>query len=302
MRFFFQAVLERDRFNMEQNCCLNNREKSRGAPTSLRSVDFFSHRDIMTRMDSPAIAFENLGVRIRSRQTEVVALDDLSLQVSAGTVFGFLGPNGAGKTTAIHVLLGFQQPTTGAAFIFGDDVRHAIARRRIGYLPEQADAYRFLTGREMLQFCGQLCGMSGTALEQRIATVLEEVDLTESADRRIATYSRGMRQRICLAQALLHDPDLLILDEPTGGLDPIGRLHIRQIIGDWRARGKTVFFSSHELSEVEMVCDQVCILARGRVVAQGAPHALVAAGESLEQFFMRTVADDGSARAAGGAR
>ena len=256
----------------------------------------------MTRMDSPAIAFENLGVRIRSRQTEVVALDDLSLQVSAGTVFGFLGPNGAGKTTAIHVLLGFQQPTTGAAFIFGDDVRHAIARRRIGYLPEQADAYRFLTGREMLQFCGQLCGMSGTALEQRIAVVLEEVDLTTAADRRIATYSRGMRQRICLAQALLHDPDLLILDEPTGGLDPIGRLHIRQIIGDWRARGKTVFFSSHELSEVEMVCDQVCILARGRVVAQGAPHALAAAGESLEQFFMRTVADDDRARAAGGAR
>ena len=119
--------------------------------------------------------------------------------------------------------------------------------------------------------------------------MLQEVGLSEAADRRIATYSRGMRQRICLAQALLHDPDLLILDEPTGGLDPIGRRLVRRIISDWRSRGKTVFFSSHELSEVELVCDRVCILARGRVVAQGVPHELAAPGESLEQFFMRLV-------------
>lgn len=238
-----------------------------------------------------ALSFDHLGVRFRSRRSDVVALDNLSLAVQAGTIFGFLGPNGAGKTTAIHVLLGFQQATSGSATVFGCDVRQPIARQRIGYLPEHPDAYRFLTGREMLQFAGKLCGLSGASLEQRTRAVLQEVDLSAVADRRIATYSRGMRQRICLAQALLHDPDLLILDEPTGGLDPLGRLLIRRIISDWRDRGKTVFFSSHELSEVELVCDHVCILARGSVVAQGVPHELAAPGERLEQFFMRVVAD-----------
>jgi len=244
-----------------------------------------------------ALSFDNLGMRFRSRGAEVVALDGLTLAVEPGVVFGFLGPNGAGKTTAIHILLGFQQATSGAAYIFGRDVRTPIARQRIGYLCEHPDAYRFLTGREMLRFAGKLCGLAGGRLEDRVAQVLEEVDLSAAADRRIATYSRGMRQRVCLAQALIHDPDLLILDEPTGGLDPLGRQQIRRIIGDWRRRGKTVFFSSHELSEVELVCDQVCILNRGRIVAQGAPQMLPAAGESLEQFFMRTVS--GAAEAAG---
>jgi len=242
-------------------------------------------------MDVSALSFDGLGVRFRSRRSEIVALENLRVSVPAGTIFGFLGPNGAGKTTAIHVLLGFQQATSGSAAVFGCDVREPIARQRIGYLPEHPDAYRFLSGREMLRFAGTLCGLSGPALQQRLDAVLHEVDLAEAADRRIATYSRGMRQRICLAQALIHDPDLLILDEPTGGLDPVGRLLIRRIIGDWRKRGKTVFFSSHELSEVELVCDRVCILARGRVVAQGVPHELAAPGERLEQFFMRVVAD-----------
>ena len=240
-------------------------------------------------MDAPALSFDRLGVRFRSRRDEVVALDDLTLTVATGTVFGFLGPNGAGKTTAIHVLLGFLRASAGAAFVFGRNVRETIVRQRIGYLPEHPDAYRFLTGREMLRFAGRLCGLSGAVLDRRVDAVLEDVDLAAAADRRIAGYSRGMRQRICLAQALLHEPDLLILDEPTGGLDPIGRMHIRRIIGDWRSRGRTVFFSSHELSEVELVCDQVCILAQGRVVAQGAPRALAAPGESLEQFFMRKI-------------
>ena len=243
-------------------------------------------------MEETALSFDNLGVRFKARGGDVVALDSLSLSVPAGRIFGFLGPNGAGKTTAIHVLLGFQQATSGSAAVFGCNVLNPIARQRIGYLPERPDAYRFLTGREMLHFAGHLCGLSGSQLAQRATTVLQEVDLTAAADRRIATYSLGMRQRICLAQALIHDPDLLILDEPTGGLDPIGRLLIRRIISDWRNRGKTVFFSSHELSEVELVCDCVCILARGRVVAQGAPHDLVGPGERLEQLFMRLVADN----------
>ena len=241
-------------------------------------------------MDAMAITFAGLGVRFPSRKGEVVALDNLDISVPPGTIFGFLGPNGAGKTTAIHVLLGFLAATSGRATVFGRDVRETIARQRIGYLPEHPDVYRFLTGREMLRFAGRLCGLGGAALARRTEAALQEVDLAAAADRRIATYSRGMRQRICLAQALLHEPDLLILDEPTGGLDPIGRLLVRRIISDWRAHGRTVFFSSHELSEVELVCDRVCILARGRVVAQGVPQELAAPGERLEQFFMRAVA------------
>jgi ABC-2 type transport system ATP-binding protein len=240
-------------------------------------------------MHAAALTFEQVSVRFATRKREVVALDRLSLSVPCGTVFGFLGPNGAGKTTAMHVLLGFQQATTGRATLFGCDVRESIARQRIGYLPEHPDTYRFLTGREMLHFAGRLCGLSGAPLAQRSQRLLEEMELAEAADRRLATYSRGMRQRICLAQALLHDPDLLILDEPTGGLDPLGRRLIRRVIADWRQRGKTVFFSSHELSEVELVCDQVCILAHGRIVAQGAPGQLAGPNERLEQFFMRVV-------------
>jgi ABC-2 type transport system ATP-binding protein len=243
-------------------------------------------------MDAAALSFDGLDVRFASGTREVVALDNLSLAVPAGTICGFLGPNGAGKTTAIHVLLGFQQATRGDARIFGRHVNDPGARRRIGYLPEHPDAYRFLTGREMLRFAGRLCGLAGRGLDERADAVLREVDLAAAADRRIATYSRGMRQRICLAQALLHEPDLLILDEPTGGLDPIGRLLIRRVISDWRSRGKTVFFSSHELSEVELVCDRVCILARGRVVAQGAPRELAAPGEGLEPFFLRVVSGE----------
>ena len=246
----------------------------------------------------PALSFDGLSVRFPSRHGEVVALDGLTFEVSAGTVFGFLGPNGAGKTTAIHVLLGFQPATSGAASLFGRDVRAPIARQRIGYLPENPNLYLFLTGREMLGFAGRLCGLQGAALARRVDLVLAEIDLAAVADRRVATYSRGMRQRLCLAQALLHDPDLLILDEPTGGLDPLGRLQIRGIIADWRRRGKTVFFSSHELSEVELVCDTVCVLARGRMVAHGAPQSLPRSGESLEQFFMRVVT--GAVRPPGG--
>lgn len=240
-------------------------------------------------MSESALAFEALDVRFQSRGHVVVALDRLSFEVPAGTAFGFLGPNGAGKTTAIHVLLGFQSPTRGSAYVFGKNVLDPAARRRIGYLPEHPDAYRLLTGREMLRFAGRLCGLAGAHLSARVDAVLDEVDLRAAADRRIATYSRGMRQRVCLAQALVHEPDLLILDEPTGGLDPIGRLQIRRIISERRRRGQTVFFSSHELSEVELICDQVCIIAGGHLVAQGTPQSLASPGESLEQFFMRTV-------------
>ena len=236
-----------------------------------------------------AIGTRDLSVVFPSRTGEVRALEGVSLTVKTGQVFGFLGPNGAGKTTMMHVLLGFIQATSGEAHIFGTDVRESIARQRIGYLPEHPDTYRFLTGRELLDMAGRLFLLKGPPLRNRIDELLDMVGIADAADRRIATYSRGMMQRISMAQALINDPDLVILDEPTGGLDPIGRMDVRKIIQDIRRRGKTVFFSSHELSEVELVCDHLAILSKGRIVAEGPASELVKPGENLEKYFMRIV-------------
>jgi ABC-2 type transport system ATP-binding protein len=237
-----------------------------------------------------AIDMRGVTVRFPERGGEVVALDGLDLAVEPGQVFGFLGPNGAGKTTAMHVLLGFIDATEGEARLFGCDVRTSIARQRIGYLPEHPDTYRFLTGLELLDMTARLFKLDRPTRRRRIDESMDAVGLNEAASRRIATYSRGMMQRICLAQALINDPDLVILDEPTGGLDPIGRMDIRRIIGALRDRGKTVFFSSHELSEVELVCDTLAILCRGRIAAQGPAEKLVGPGERLEKVFMRVIA------------
>ena len=237
----------------------------------------------------PAIEIRDLTVIFPSGRGVIKAVDRLTLSVPAGQVFGFLGPNGAGKTTTMHVLLGFIGATAGEARIFGMDVRRSIARSRIGYLHEHPDTYRFLTGRELLWMTGRLFRMRRRALRARVDQVLEQVDLSEHAGRRIGTYSRGMMQRICLAQALINDPELVILDEPTGGLDPLGRMAIRGIIAGLRDRGKTIFFSSHELSEVELVCDHLAILAKGKLVAGGPAAELVAPGQSLEKYFMGVI-------------
>ncbi|MDI6774955.1 MAG: ABC transporter ATP-binding protein [Verrucomicrobiota bacterium] len=236
-----------------------------------------------------AIETRNLTVVFPARKGPIKALDGLNLSVQTGQVVGFLGPNGAGKTTAMHVLLGFIRPTSGEARIFGQDARRSIARQRIGYLPEHPDTYRFLTGRELLRMTGRLFDMSGAALGVRIADLLRLTGIDEAADRRVGAYSRGMMQRICLCQALINDPDLVILDEPTGGLDPLGRMEIRKMIADLRGCGKTVFFSSHELSEVETVCDHAIVLNRGRILAEGPIASLAGPGESLEKYFIRVV-------------
>ena len=239
---------------------------------------------------SNAIDIQNLVVEFPGAHGVAVrALQGLSLSVAQGQVYGFLGPNGAGKTTTMHVLLGFIEATAGTARLFDEDVRHTIARRRIGYLSEHPETYRFLTGRELVFMAGRLFGLSCAVLNARTAELLDLVGLEASADRRLATYSRGMLQRIGLAQALVNDPDLVILDEPASGFDPLGRIRIREIIAALRERGKTVFFSSHELSEVERVCDRVGILAAGRLVAEGRMAELVKTGESLEQYFIRVV-------------
>ncbi len=250
---------------------------------------------------SAAVDIQGLSVTFERGGSSVAALDRLDAVVPEGQVFGLLGPNGAGKTTLMHVLLGFVPPTAGQAAIFGTDVRRAIARQRIGYLPEHPDTYRFLTARELLHTAGRLFGMRGPALRARSDALLERLDLTAAANRPAGTFSRGMLQRVCLAQALINDPDLVILDEPTGGMDPFGRLQIRALITELKARGKTVLLSSHELSEVEMVCDSIAILYKGRVISGGPAAALVPAGESLERFFIRTIeAVDARAAAASG--
>jgi ABC-2 type transport system ATP-binding protein len=236
-----------------------------------------------------AIDIRGLTVTFPTPGGPVHALRDLTLSITPGTVFGFLGPNGAGKTTTILALLGFLKPTSGHALIFGQDVEGTLARERIGYLAENPDTYAFLTGRELLTLTGRLFHLPPAVIRDRAAGRLEDMGLTQAADRRIAGYSRGMRQRICIAQSLMNDPDLLILDEPTGGMDPLGRRDIRRLIAARRAAGKTVFFSSHELSEVELVCDQVGILAGGRLMALGRTADFVKPGENLERYFVNLV-------------
>ncbi len=239
-----------------------------------------------------AIEIRDLTMRYTSRGRTVQVLHGIDLTVAQGTVCGFLGPNGAGKTTTIHILLGFLTATSGEARILGQDAGPAVARQRIGYLPEYPQSYRFLTGRELMRMAGKLFGIRGAALKMRINQLIERVGLADAADRRIATYSRGMLQRIGLAQALINDPDLLILDEPTAGMDPLGRMEVRRLITNLRDEGKTVFFSSHELSEVELVCDQIAILKQGSVAAEGSATELAKSHSSLEQYFLSVVAGE----------
>ncbi len=236
------------------------------------------------------VKIENLKVEYKSQAGIKQALKGLNLSVSQGEVLGFLGPNGAGKTTTMNVLLGFVNPSGGQASIFGVDVREPIARQRIGYLPELTYYYKFLTAEELLRFYGKIFQIPKPQLESRIDTVLKLVELEASRKRPIRTYSKGMQQRVGLAQALINNPDLLILDEPTSGLDPIGRMKVREIIQRLKNEGKTVLFSSHELGEVETVCDRVAILYQGELKVEGRVHDLVAQHQcNLEQLFLKII-------------
>jgi ABC-2 type transport system ATP-binding protein len=215
-------------------------------------------------------------------QRSHTAVDDLSLEIAEGEVFGFLGPNGAGKSTTIKSLLGFLRPTRGRLEMLGRSHSDVATRRRIGYLPEVASYYHYLTPRETLRFYAKIFRLPRAGLSRRIDEVLDRVGLLPQADRRVGTFSKGMTQRVGIAQALINDPDLLILDEPTTGLDPLGQREIRDLIADLRSRGKTVFFSSHELSRVEEVCDRAAILRQGRLVRLGALDELMPPEHGLE--------------------
>jgi ABC-2 type transport system ATP-binding protein len=232
----------------------------------------------MTGAKSPAIELRGLtkdfslglrGVRLR-------AVDDLSLRIKPGEVFGLLGPNGSGKSTTIKVILGLLEPTAGECRVFGVPSSRVEARVDVGYLPEAPNFYRFLSGRELVAFYGRICGLGGKELAARVEEVIAWVGLAEAASRRVGTYSKGMLQRIGLAQALVHDPQLVILDEPTAGVDPLGTASITQLIRQLKARGKTVLITSHLLAQIEEVCDRVAILDRGRMLLCGAVDELAA--------------------------
>ena len=205
---------------------------------------------------------------LRKQFGPTLAVSDLSLQVGAGEIFGFLGPNGAGKTTSIKMLLALVEPTSGTGQVLGAPLGDRAVRARIGFLPEHFRFHDTLTAMELLRFHGRLYGLRGVPLDARIDRLLTRVDLVDAADRPLRGYSKGMLQRVGLAQALLNDPQLVFLDEPTSGLDPLGRLLVRDIIAELRAEGVTVFLNSHLLGEVEATCDRVVFVKRGRVVEE----------------------------------
>jgi ABC-2 type transport system ATP-binding protein len=247
----------------------------------------------MNSAPTAVIKIEDLVVEYPARSFRLPptsALKKLTLDVQPGEVFGFLGPNGAGKTTTMNVLLGFVPPTSGAASLFGIDVRQPIARQRIGYLPELTYYYKFLTAEELLHFYAKIFGLPRGEADRRIDTLLKLVELEHARKRPIKSYSKGMQQRVGLAQALINNPDLLILDEPTSGLDPLGRMKVREIIQRLKNEGKTVFFSSHELGEVETVCDRVAIIHQGELKVVGRVDEIKKAHHSnLEQAFLEII-------------
>jgi ABC-2 type transport system ATP-binding protein len=229
-------------------------------------------------MNTPAIETHNLRKEFNGK----TAVADLSLKVELGEVFGFLGPNGAGKTTSVKMLLGLITPTAGQGSLLGTPLGDDGARSKVGFLPEHFRFHDWLTATEFLTLHGNLYHMPGDRLEKRVPELLDLVNLTHHADKKLRAFSKGMLQRVGLAQALLNEPDLVILDEPTSGLDPGGRRLVRDIIRDLREKGTTVFLNSHFLSEVEVTCDRVSFIKEGVVVRTSALDSLVEGEITLE--------------------
>jgi len=220
-----------------------------------------------------------------------LAIDNLSLEVAKGEIFGLLGPNGAGKTTMIKTIIGLLYPQDGEISLFGRTPPAVADRGRIGYLPEISTYYWFLTPEELLKIYGKICSMNKTELNQSIDYVLNLVHLSPEKKQLIRTFSKGMQQRLGLAQALLHNPEFLILDEPFSGLDPIGRVQVREILKELKKENKTILLSSHELSEAELICDNICVMKDGKILKSGAMQELLGEkGEkSLEKYFLEVI-------------
>jgi ABC-2 type transport system ATP-binding protein len=236
---------------------------------------------------TPAVALNGVTkiFPVPFQRRSVVAVRDLNLEVPRGQIYGLLGPNGSGKSTTLKIILGLVTPTRGQARIFGRESDSVASRESVGFLPESPYFYKFLTGQETLRFYGKLCGLRGANLRHRVDEILAVVGLTSARKRRLAGYSKGMLQRIGLAQAIIQEPALLVLDEPTAGVDPAGAREIRDLILALKERGITVLLSSHLLGQVQEICDRVGILANGVLVREGALRDLLVV-ENQTQFVV----------------
>ena len=237
-------------------------------------------------MSTPAISIENLTKEFTNpsvfRRGKITAVKNLTLSVGTGQVYGLLGPNGSGKSTTMKIVLGLVTPTSGHTSIFGRDSRDVESREAVGFLPENPYFYKFLTGSETLDFYGRLCGLGGKLLRDRSRELLALVGLEAAAGRRVGGYSKGMLQRIGLAQALVQEPRLLVLDEPTAGVDPAGSHEIRDLILRLKQRGITVMLCSHLLSQVQEICDRIGIMHRGSLIREGPLDDLIAIENQTE--------------------
>jgi ABC-2 type transport system ATP-binding protein len=233
---------------------------------------------------SPAVEIRNLVKEFKTsfRRRPLRAVDDVSIRIMPGEVYGLIGPNGSGKSTTMKALLGLVAPSSGQCSIYGRDSLKVDSRNEVGFLPENPYFYKHLSGAETLKFYGKLCGIGGRALDDRVGELLALVDLEGARDRRLGGYSKGMLQRIGLAQALIQEPRLVILDEPTAGVDPLGSRQIRDLILKLRERGITVFLCSHLLEQVQEVCDRVGIIFRGKLVREGRLEDLIAIEDQSE--------------------
>ena len=228
-------------------------------------------------MSTSAICIQNLtkDFAVGMRGKKLRAVDDLCLEVGDNEIFGLLGPNGSGKSTTIKIILGLLEASKGTCEIYGRPSKLVDARRSVGFLPEAPYFYRYLTGRELVRYYARICMVPRVKIDSAVDSVIKLVGMTEAADRRVGTYSKGMLQRIGLAQSLVHDPQLVILDEPTAGVDPLGSAAIAEIVRELKRRGKTVLLSSHLLAQIEGLCDRVAILHRGKLVREGRIDDLV---------------------------
>jgi len=243
---------------------------------------------------STLVVVDNLAKTFRQGffMRRVEAVKGVSFTVERGEIFGFLGPNGAGKTTTIKMLTGLIRPTRGRATVFGHEVPSPEAMKQVGFLPENPYVYPYLTPREFVEMCGRLSGLSGKAARSRATQCLERVGIAYAADRQVRRLSKGMVQRTGLAAALVADPELLLLDEPMSGLDPVGRKEVRDLIVDERRNGRTIFFSTHILSDVETLCDRVVILRKGEVVVSGVMRELLRGDVRRTDVMLANVSEE----------
>ncbi len=233
---------------------------------------------------SAVISLKNISKHIKKSPI----LENISFDIQKGEVFGFIGPNGAGKTTTLKTILGIIAPSQGEVRIFGASPTDVAVQKRIGFMPENTYLYKYLTGDEFLDFCGKFYSKEANWLHERKEYVLDRVGLANARHKKLSTYSKGMLQRIGLAQAILHDPEIIFLDEPMSGLDPIGRKMIKDLILDLKKAGKTIFFNTHILSDVETICDRCAIIAGGKIRAEKNMNELTM---PLEDYFLEIVED-----------